>query len=40
MDISFNKLAKDFLKKKKFKEWYADQVTEQMAGQDVDKVKI
>ena len=36
MDISVNKPAKEFLKKKKFQEWYADQVTEQLVGQDVE----
>jgi len=39
MDISVNKPAKDFLKRK-FQEWYADQVTEQLVGQDVNEVEL
>ena len=35
MDISVNKPAKDFLKRK-FKEWYCEQVTEKLEGNDIE----
>ena len=39
MDISVNKPAKSFLKKK-FEMWYSDQVTQQLEGQDMDIVDV
>ena len=39
MDISVNKPAKSFLKKK-FEMWYSDQVTQQLEGQDMDTVAV
>ena len=39
MDISVNKPAKDFLRKK-FQEWYADQVTRQLQGKNVEEVEL
>ena len=38
-DISVNKPAKSFLKKK-FEMWYSDQVTQQLEGQDIDTVAV
>ena len=40
MDISVNKLAKDFLKRK-FEQWYSDEVTKQLEGaEDIESVEI
>ena len=39
MDISVNKPAKDFLKRK-FEEWYCEQVTEQLEGNDMGEVEL
>ena len=39
MDISVNKPAKDFLKRK-FQEWYSNQVMEQLEGQDIEMSEI
>ena len=40
MDISVNKPAKDFLKRK-FEQWYADEVTKQLQGaEDIEAVEI
>ena len=39
MDISVNTPAKDFLKRK-FQEWYSNQVMEQLEGQDIEMSDI
>lgn len=39
MDISVNKPAKDFLKRE-FEQWYAEQVTRQLQGQDIDMAEL
>ena len=39
LDISVNKPAKQFLKKK-FDEWYTDQIMQQIHGQDVEEVEL
>ena len=39
MDISVNKPAKDFLKRK-FEAWYSDEVIKQFCGKDIDSVEL
>ena len=39
LDISINKPAKEFLKRK-FEQWYSERVLEQVEGQDIDNVEI
>ena len=39
LDISVNKPAKQFFKKK-FDEWYTDQIMQQIHGQDVEEVEL
>ena len=35
MDLTVNKHAEDFLKRR-FEEWYAEQITQQLEGQDIE----
>lgn len=39
MDTSVNKPAKEFLQKK-FQQWYADQVTRELKGKNVEEVEL
>ena len=39
MDIAGNKPAKDFMKRK-FQDWYSQQVTEQRQGKDIKEVEL
>lgn len=39
MDISVNKLAKDILKRR-FEEWYAEQITKQLEGKDIESTDL
>ena len=39
MDISVNKLAKDFMKRK-FEEWYSNQISKQLEGEDMETAEL
>ena len=39
MDLSVNKLAKDFLKRK-FEEWYAEEINNQLQDEDVETATL
>ena len=39
MDISVNKLAKDFLRRR-FEDWYSQQITKQLQGNEIESVDL